>query len=516
MSVSYFNLKNYISGEVRVINVLSENYLMSENYDAMEVYLKLRSRFNDEQIFLLESLAGPVSDTQKSIIGFNPIFTIKIIKNIVELSGDNSICSYVRKHLNMLLDLKWLTENSFNLINLKEVWDILRKIESAFNIEYKGVKTNLGVGFFGYLGYDTIRYVEDLPYLIQDESNVPELMLSIYQGLYYIDLNNNISHVTINQFDVNPNISFLLNDIHDIMNNKIDTSILKENKVVKPDAVTDSISKEKYIDGVNKALEYIAIGEIYQVQLGHSITIKSDIDPFLVYLRKRELNPSPYMYFTKMNDITIIGASPELFIRVNDNIVTMRPIAGTIKRGENELEDNSYKEKLKSDPKECAEHIMLVDLCRNDIGRVCSTNTLEVTELMVTEQYSHVFHMVSNVIGKVESVFDKYDVFSATFPAGTMTGAPKIRAMEIIEELETSRRHIYAGSVGFIDFNGTVETALCIRSSFYKNGEYNIRASAGIVSDSIPENEWAETIIKLSASYKAITGMELKNESFIN
>lgn len=501
-----------------MINISSEGYLLENHNTSMEIYLKLRSKFNEQQLFLLESLSGPNSDNQQAIIGFNPIFNIKIKKNTLQFWGEASICNLIEDSFTNSSFVEKLTSYKYNVLDLKNVWGILRLIESVFKIEYNGEPTNLGVGFFGYFGYDTVRYVEDLPYSIEDDTDIPDLMLSIYQGIFHIDFMKNTTYLTINKFHtVDINLLYTYEQILEITGKDYNNSVLNNHKkIFKPDKVEESVTKKEYLTWVQKALGHIAAGDIYQIQLGHSISIESKIDPFTVYLRKRELNPSPYMYFVQMEDLTIIGASPELFVRINNGEVTMRPIAGTIRRGKNFDEDEKLKEQLKNDTKECAEHIMLVDLCRNDIGHICDTDTLNVTELMIIEKYSHVFHIVSNVIGRVNPKFDKYDVMAATFPAGTMTGAPKVRAMEIIEDTETSRRQIYAGSIGFIDFNGNVETALCIRTSFYKNGTYSIRASAGIVADSIAENEWLETITKMSSSYKAITGLGLKNEPFIN
>ena len=215
------------------------------------------------------------------------------------------------------------------------------------------------------------------------------------------------------------------------------------------------------------------------------------------------------MYLARFGAVTVIGASPEVFVRIEGDVVTMRPLAGTVPRSFDPAIDRGRAAALLADPKEVAEHIMLVDLCRNDIGRICRPGSLDVDVLMAPEAYSHVIHMVSNVTGTKDVAHDPYDVIAATFPAGTMTGAPKIRAMEIIEALETARRGLYAGAVGMIDFNGFTNLALCIRSTLHAEGAYRIRASAGVVADSVPEKEWRETLAKMGASYWAITGSEI-------
>jgi anthranilate synthase component 1 len=220
----------------------------------------------------------------------------------------------------------------------------------------------------------------------------------------------------------------------------------------------------------------------------------------------RNINPSPYMYYAPLHTARIIGASPELFVRLEENSVTMRPIAGTTKRGNDPECDRISIKKLSEDRKERAEHLMLIDLCRNDLGRICAPGTLEVNERMLVESYSHVFHLVSNIEAHVEPSLDIYDVIAATFPAGTMTGAPKIRAMELIETLENRRRGLYGGAIGFISFNGNAVLGLCIRTALWSAGSYALRASAGIVADSSPESEWDETLNKLSATLLAVRG----------
>jgi anthranilate synthase component 1 len=254
-------------------------------------------------------------------------------------------------------------------------------------------------------------------------------------------------------------------------------------------------------------MKHIAIGDIYQVQIGHELTMRSAADPVEVYRRLRARNMSPYMYLTSVAGQLVIGSSPELFVRVADGTVVMRPIAGTAPRGR--APDEVVGRELRANPKEIAEHAMLLDLCRNDIGRICLPDTLNVPEALFVERYSHVLHLVSTVTGQVEPDKDGFDIIAALFPAGTMTGAPKIRAMEIIEAVEHSRRGLYAGTLGLIDVGGYVNMALCIRTLIYRDGVYRTRASAGIVADSVPEREWTETLAKSNAAHWAVTGREL-------
>jgi anthranilate synthase component 1 len=269
----------------------------------------------------------------------------------------------------------------------------------------------------------------------------------------------------------------------------------------------DDTDRETYLAHVDKALGHIAIGDIYQVQIGHELTIRSTADPVTVYRRLRDRNASPYMYLTPLGEHTVVGASPELFVRVRDDEVVMRPIAGTYPRGV--VDDETAAARLATNPKEIAEHVMLVDLCRNDIGRICRKDTLEVRDQMVVERYSHVLHLVSTVAGHAAPGMDSYDVIAALFPSGTMTGAPKIRAMEIIEAVEARRRGLYAGAIGLIGTGGYLNLALCIRTLIHHGGVYRTRASAGVVADSEADREWTETLAKSSAAYWAVTGKEL-------
>ena len=498
-----------------MISVNSSSKKIECSLNIFELFQTLKGKYSDDKLFLLESLSGPNKDVSKSIIGFNPIFGVEFDTYNFELKGSSDIKMKISEQLNEINWIREIKEFTYQIPDTKKIWDILRIIESSFEVNYLDKDQDIAFGFFGYIAYDAIHAIEDIPYSIEDDKGLPILNFKIYQGIINIDLDKEETYLTIN---TSSNFS----------KNITDTEILKlfeKNKTKEVidtvpeqiNSISDSITKEAYMKLVNKAMEHIKIGDIYQIQLGHEIKINSDIKPYTVYKRLRSLNPSPYMYYANLSDQTIIGASPELFVRIDrKNNITMRPIAGTTKIGKTKEENIKLQQELLNDEKERAEHIMLVDLCRNDIGRVCQSGTLEVDELMIIEQYSHVSHIVSNVTGKKKEAYDKYDVIAATFPAGTMTGAPKIRAMEIIEELENTRRGIYAGSIGFIGFNGVVETALCIRTAMYHNNIYTIRASGGVVYDSTPLGEWNESVSKLSATYFAITDRELRNESFIN
>ena len=480
-----------------MIEVINSIQKLASSVSALNAYSTLRTRYAADELFLLESLSGPEKKLQKSIVGVHPVLTLTLKNSEITLTGEPILCDALHP---------LLAENC-------PIFETLRKIEAAFSVDYQDPSLDLSprFGFFGLFSYDAVRYIETLPALIAEDPNaMPEVVLSIYQGLLYCDLKTNETYWIWNNFagmdyKLDPDKCFALSG------GRAETMSIATIPHAKN--ITDSITKEAYFKGVQKALHHISIGDIYQIQLGHTLDIESPTDPFDVYLRMRKSNPSPFMYFAEIAGFTLIGASPELCVHVKGRELIIRPLAGTIRRGKTSEEDQMLITTLQNDPKEQAEHIMLVDLARNDIGRVCAVNTLKVTELMAIEAYSHVYHLVSNVVGQLAAGRDHYDAISATFPAGTLTGAPKIRAMELIEETETSRRGAYGGCVGFIDFRGNTELAICIRTAVYKDGHYYIRASAGIVADSTPEQEWQETLSKLGASFFAITGRELKNEN---
>jgi anthranilate synthase component 1 len=277
------------------------------------------------------------------------------------------------------------------------------------------------------------------------------------------------------------------------------------NKKVGESDFTSGFTQQGFEAAVEKSREYIRAGDIMQVVLSQRLTIPFAADPLDLYRALRTLNPSPYMYFMDLKDFHIVGSSPEILVRLEDGQVTVRPIAGTRPRGVTEAEDQALEKDLLADPKERAEHIMLMDLGRNDIGRVARVGSVQVTDKMVIERYSHVMHIVSNVHGELKPGMDAVDVLRATFPAGTVSGAPKVRAMEIIEELEPTRRSIYSGAVGYIGWNGNMDTAIAIRTAVIKDKMLYIQAGAGIVADSVPRSEWNETMNKARAIFRAVS-----------
>lgn len=461
------------------------------------LYLALRQRFGEDGTFLLECLVDRPQTPPAALLGFAPILTIEARGAEVYLSTGHALRHLLTREISRRLDCE-IVGARVKLADRRDVFALLRIVQSCLRTE----ANETGFGFFGYFGYDTIHCVEDLPKTIPAETDIPDISLSVHSGLVRLDpvarrATLSIAHA---EFWHAPEIDEI----------GVDVEPDGVPQVPKPLAVTDSITPAAYCRNVATALDHIAAGDIYQVQLGHELRLRSNAEPFDVYLRLRRRNPAPYMVLARIGEATLVGASPEALLRLNNGHIAMRPLAGTIRRPGTPEGDAAAAKALRDNPKEVAEHVMLVDLCRNDLARVCVAGSLEVTVLLATERYSHVFHLVSNVVAELADGRDAYDAIAATFPAGTMSGAPKIRAMEIIEALETSRRGIYAGAFGRIDFaSGDADIALCIRTALYTAGTYSIRASAGIVADSTAEGEWAETLTKMAATYWAIAGEEL-------
>ncbi len=400
------------------------------------------------------------------------------------------------------------------VVEQETVEDPLAFIE-AFQARYKvpeldGLPKFTG-GLVGYFGYDTVRYIE--PRLGEcpnpDHMNTPDILLMLSDEVVVFD---NLSGKLFVVIHVDPADTSALDKGEARLNQLV--QLLQQ--PVKRDAYNApvEVSEEDFVSGftqdgfeaaVEKAREYITDGDIMQVVLSQRMSIPFSAPPVDLYRSLRCLNPSPYMFFLNLEDFFVVGSSPEILVRYEDEKVTVRPIAGTRPRGKDEVEDKAFEEELLADPKELAEHLMLIDLGRNDVGRIAETGSVELTDKMVIERYSHVMHIVSNVEGKLKAGMSAMDALRATFPAGTVSGAPKIRAMEIIDELEPVKRGVYAGAVGYIGWNGNMDTAIAIRTAVIKDDTLHIQAGAGIVYDSVPLNEWNETMNKGRAVFRAAT-----------
>jgi anthranilate synthase component 1 len=368
-------------------------------------------------------------------------------------------------------------------------------------------------GMVGYLGYEVARYFERLPSPGHDPLGLPESMLMMVDTLLIFDhLTHKIKVVSHVHLDGDIETAYLQ------ATRKIDSLVERLGQPIPPDAslmatafsssVSSNLSQTEFESRVSRAKDYIYAGDIIQVVLSQRLAKPTNASPFAIYRALRSVNPSPYMYYLHLGNFHIVGTSPELLVRVEDGMVSNHPIAGTRPRGKDVAQDMALEEELRGDEKERAEHIMLVDLGRNDIGRISESGTVEVTQLMDVERYSHVMHLVSHVQGKLRGGLSQFDTMRACFPAGTVSGAPKIRAMEIIAELEPDKRGPYAGAVGYFDFSGNLDTAITIRTIVVKDGVAYIQAGAGIVADSIPEREYHECLSKAQAPLAAIERAE--------
>jgi anthranilate synthase component 1 len=374
-------------------------------------------------------------------------------------------------------------------------------------------------GMVGYLSYEVARHFERLPCPAQDPQGLPESVFMLADTLLVFDhISHKIKVVSHAHLDGDVDAAYreATSKIDDLVNRLERPMHSKTLENVPPAkyGVSSNFSAAEFEAMVSQAKEYIYAGDIIQTVLSQRLARPTYAKPFAIYRALRSINPSPYMYYLHLGDFHIAGASPELLVRVEDGIVSTHPIAGTRRRGKDATEDLTLEEELKNDEKERAEHIMLVDLGRNDIGRISESSMVEVTQLMDVERYSHVMHLVSHVQGKLRAGLSQFDAFRSCFPAGTVSGAPKIRAMEIIADLEKQKRGPYAGAVGYFDFSGNLDTAIAIRTIVMKNNIAYIQAGAGIVADSIPEREYQESLNKAQALLAAIDQAEADQYAF--
>jgi len=432
----------------------------------LEIFSKLYNNY--ENVYILESIEGPKKLSQYSFIGFDPTLTITI-KNGEAVIRNERTGEEERKEANEPLAV--IQKTLKNRLDVKEQ-------------RFVG-------GAVGYVSYDAVRCWEKLPESTLDDQNFPDIEVGVFDdGIVYDHRNKQAFYYHLNENRL-AEINKLLQepDDHETLSHKQ----LKVN-----------ISKERFENAVKKAKEYVTAGDIFQVVLSkrYDFQIRGDLIGF--YRNLREINPSPYMYFLKSGEHQIVGSSPEMLVRVENRIVETFPIAGTRPHVKNPIENKRLTEELLSDPKERAEHVMLVDLGRNDIGKVSKFGSVHLPEFMKVHQYSHVQHIVSRVVGDLRDECDCYDALRAVFPAGTVSGAPKVRAMEIIEELEPTRRGPYAGAVGYFSYNGNADFAITIRTLIANGDKAHIQVGAGIVADSEPEREWFETEHKAEALIKAL------------
>ena len=464
--------------------ILFKSLRCKDYYKIENLYKFLLAEKNS---FIFESVEKGSIRGRYTIIGLNPDKIWDINNNIVTL---NNFRKKIRIKTN---PLKYLN----NLIN-------------NFKIKLPAQLPSMSSMLVGYFSYDIIRYIEKVPNKCKDDLKIPDVRLSrpknlvVYDNLkkkiYYIE--NIYADTKIKNYkETYEKIIKKFELYQNFENIRLPEQFTFKNN---NNLVKSNISKEKFKSLIKKAKGYIKKGDIFQVVLSQRFQRKIYKKPIEIYNHLRKSNPSPFMFYFNYEDFNVLGSSPEILVRLRNNEITIRPIAGTRPRGKNFKEDRKYEDDLLKDKKELAEHLMLLDLGRNDIGKVSSVNTVKVTEKFKVEKYSHVMHIVSNVTGKFNKKFSIFETLLSGFPAGTVSGAPKIRAMEIIDELEKNKRKLYAGGIGYFTPNNEFDTCIALRTALIKNDKFYVQAGAGVVSDSKPEKEYLETVNKAKALMKAV------------
>lgn len=456
----------------------------------LSLYLKLaQSQNTGKNTFLLESVVGGERFGRYSFIGLPA-------KTLLRASGER---------------VEIVTNGVVTETHEGNPLDFIEQFQARFKVALRPGMPRFCGGLAGYFGYDTVRHIErklagSAP---KDDLGLPEIQLLVTEELAVIDNLSGKLYLIVyadpSQPEAFAKARQRLKELRIMLRRSVDVPVTTGS--VRTEAVRD-FSKEDYLAAVAKAHEYVMAGDLMQVQIGQRIRKPYVDSPLSLYRSLRSLNPSPYMYYYNFGDMQIVGASPEILVRnetspAGERKVTLRPIAGTRPRGSTPERDAELAVELLADPKEIAEHVMLIDLARNDIGRIAETGSVKVTDRMVIEKYSHVQHIVSNVEGRLKQNLSNLDVLRATFPAGTLTGAPKVRAMEVIDELEPVKRGIYGGACGYLSFGGEMDVAIAIRTGVIKDGNLYVQAAAGIVADSIAEMEWQETENKARAVLRA-------------
>ncbi len=453
----------------------------------LSLYLKLA---NQPFSYLLESVQGGERFGRYSIIGLPAKIRIVAHGHRVEVLVDGVATEII---------------DDINPLDFVQSYQARFKTPPSEAMSAQGLPRFMG-GLAGYFGYETIRYIEKrlANTTKPDAINTPDVLLMVSEELAVVD---NLTGKLFFIVYADPSAA----NAYQAAQNRLNALVQKIRQpvaipaaiVFAPTVAISEFGEDNFKAAVKKAQSYILDGDIMQVVLSQRMTQDFAAPPLSLYRALRSLNPSPYMFYYDMGDHHVVGASPEILVRLENGAVTVRPIAGTRPRGKTREQDLALAVELLADPKERAEHVQLMDLGRNDVGRVAQTGTVKVTDNMMIERYSHVMHIVSNVEGKLKPNMDAIDVLKATFPAGTVSGAPKVRAMEIIDELEPSKRGIYAGAVGYLGFNGDMDIAIAIRTGVIKNNKLYTQAGAGIVADSVPQSEWDETQNKAKAVLRA-------------
>ena len=473
--------KKFIEGLAKNQPQLLTKNLVGDVETPISCLLKIKK--NQKYSFLLESVEGGSLRGRYSLLGCDPDIIWKVENNKASIEYQDENYKY---HI-----------SNEPIESLKNIVELSKFDKGDIAVPYPTL--------VGYLGYPMIRYMENISLENDDNINIPDSVLIRPKIVAVFDnIKDTITVMTVVYPGENKNYESLYTKAQELLEVKVNQ--LKEN-LVQNSAISiksnldfkSNYSKDEYFSIISKAKEYIKEGDIFQVVTSQRFETEYDLEAISLYRSLRRLNPSPYLVNLNFNDIGLVASSPELLVQLRNKKITIRPIAGTRKRGKNANEDLELSRNLLQDKKELAEHLMLLDLGRNDVGRVSRNQSVKVTEQMIIEYYSHVMHIVSNVEGVIDKKYDAVDALKAGFPAGTVSGAPKIRAMQIIEELENLNRSFYAGCMGYFDSNGDMDTCISLRSGLVKNGKLFIQAGGGVVYDSNPEDEYQETINKASA-----------------
>jgi len=483
------------SNQKRMLRVPVIREVLADLDTPLSTFLKLA---NKPFTYLLESVQGGEKWGRYSIIGLP-------CKTVIKITGYN-VCVTQDKEI-------------IEQVTVDDPLQWIEQYQSRFQgSDIEGLPRFTG-GLVGYFAYDTVRYIE--PRLGEcpnpDELKTPDILFMVSDEVVVFDNLSGKLHIIVH---IDPEdekarpiadlrldelikqLSYSLPDQHSSLGRAKTANSVKESDF------TSGFGRAEYENAVRRAKEYIVEGDIMQVVLSQRMTVPYQASPLDLYRALRSLNPSPYMFYLDLDDFHVVGSSPEILVHLEEGKVTLRPLAGTRPRGKTEKEDKALEKELLADPKELAEHLMLIDLGRNDVGRIAKTGSVELTEKMLVERYSHVMHIVSNVTGDLQAGKSAMDVLRATFPAGTLSGAPKIRAMEIIDELEPVKRSIYSGAVGYLSWSGNMDTAIAIRTAVIKDKKCHVQVGAGIVADSIPSMEWEECMNKGRAVFKAVAMAE--------
>lgn len=449
---------------------------------------------------LFESVIGGEKVGRYSFIAFEPYRTISATRNTVTIADAKGSDTFE-------------SENPL---------DELRRLISAERMHHPLDLPPFTGGAVGYAGYDVVRYVENLPDAPNDDRNIPDMVFGLFDRMVVFDhVSKTVIAVVLARVEkpAEARTAFdqacrELNDIVQRLRNEKDGLELDdvEQGTALELKTRSNVTQDHFEDMVRRCVEYIRAGDIFQVVVSQRLEVAIESDPFEIYRTLRTVNPSPFMFFLRTPDATLVGSSPEIMCRVFDRKVTVRPLAGTRRRGSTEEEDRALEHELLADPKERAEHVMLVDLGRNDVGRVAEFGSVELPDVMVVERYSHVMHLSSTVNGRLRDDCDAFDALAVSLPAGTVSGAPKVRAMEIIDEMESTRRGPYAGAVGYVDFAGNMDTCIALRTIVVQGKRAFVQAGAGVVADSDPTAEYQETLNKARGLLRAIELAERRTQ----